>query len=433
MHRRTFLEAGGAAAFGLAIGGCSSRVRPETVLSPVPRRRLVELVPVDASWDRIIRTTVGLRPHRDSGFVLRAERFDEKTVIHNFGHGGSGMSLSWGTASLAADLAVPHTERRAAVIGCGIVGLTSARMLQRRGFEVTIYAASVPPNTTSNMSWAAFTPTSGLVSADHRTPEWDEQFRRAVEIAYREHQLLVGSRYGVSWLDEYTATDNPNGRGGGGGGGRGAGAGGAGGGRGAGAGAAGAAASGLAPLLSAAVRTGSVVLGPGEHPFASQFAIQRPTIRFEPSIYLDALMRDVLAFGGHIVVRAFEAPRDLMSLNESLIVNCSGLGAKALFGDEELIPEKGQLAVLVPQAEVTYSVAGMMPRSDGIVLGHVSQRGVWSLDVDEDKRTQVVDAAIAFFATMRSPSPGMRAMSRAATSVAPAVAPPVESFFGRES
>src|ERR1019366_6591804 len=97
-------------------------------------------------------------------------------------------------------------------------------MLQRRGFEVTIYAASVPPNTTSNMSWAAFTPTSGLVSADHRTPEWDEQFRRAVEIAYREHQLLVGSRYGVSWLDEYTATDNPNGRGGGG---RGAGAGGA--------------------------------------------------------------------------------------------------------------------------------------------------------------------------------------------------------------
>jgi hypothetical protein len=156
-------------------------------------------------------------------------------------------------------------------------------------------------------------------------------------------------------------------------------------------------------------------------------------MRFEPSIYLDELMRDVLAFSGRIVVRAFDTPRDLMSLSESLIINCSGLGAKTLFGDEELIPEKGQLAVLVPQAEVTYSAAGMMPRSDGIVLGHVSQRGVWSLDVDEDKRKQVVDAAIAFFAGMRSPSSGMRATSRAATSVAPAVAPPVESFFGRES
>ena len=56
-----------------------------------------------------------------------------------------------------------HTERRAAVMGSGVVGLTSARELQRRGFDVTIYAATVPPDTTSNMSLAGFTPTSGLV------------------------------------------------------------------------------------------------------------------------------------------------------------------------------------------------------------------------------------------------------------------------------
>jgi D-amino-acid oxidase len=432
MHRRSFLEASGSAAFGLALGGCASRVRPETVLAP--RRRLVSLVPVEASWDRIIRTTVGLRPHRDSGFVLKTERFDEKTVIHNYGHGGAGMSLSWGTGLLAADLAMAHAERRAAVIGCGIVGLTSARQFQRRGFDVTIYAASLPPNTTSNMSWAAFTPMSGLVSNDRRTPEWDEQFRRAVEISYKEHQLLAGMRYGVSWLNEYSPTDNPSGGRGGAGGGRGGGGGsGAGGdagrGGGAGAGASGTSAPPPPPLLPPTVRTGAVVLGPGEHPFATAYAVQRPTMRFEPSMYLDALMRDVLAFGGRIVVRSFDTPRDLMSLGESLIVNCSGLGAKALFGDEELVPDKGQLAVLIRQAEVNYSVAGMMPRSDGIVLGHVSERGVWSLDVDEDRRKQVVDTAIAFFSRMRSPSP----LAQQANSGAPVVAPPVESFFGRES
>ena len=92
---------------------------------------------------------------------------------------------------MAADLALGHGERRAAVIGSGVVGLTSARELQRRGFDVTIYAASLPPDTTSNMSLAGWTRTSGLVQVDQRTPEWEEQFRQAARIAYRRLQFLV--------------------------------------------------------------------------------------------------------------------------------------------------------------------------------------------------------------------------------------------------
>ena len=417
MDRRTFLRAGSAAAIGLAIEGCATRSNVAR-----PRRRLVTLVPVDVSWDRVIRTTTGLRPHRDSGFVVKAERLDDRTVIHNFGHGGAGMSLSWGTAHLAADLAMAHTERRAAVIGCGIVGLTSARILQRRGFDVTIYAASLPPDTTSNMSLAAFTPTSGLVSDDHRTPEWDDQFRRAVEIAYREHQLLAGPRYGVSWIDDYSLTDSAvGGRGGRIGGGNAAGQGLAGG--------LGAGGRGTGSLLPPSVTLGREVLEPGEHPFASRYARRSPTMRFEPSIYLDALMRDVIAFGGRIVVRAFESPADFASLPESLIVNCTGLGAKRLFGDEELVPVKGQLTVLVPQSEVTYSLGTMLPRSDGVILGHVMDRGNWSLDVDEEERQRVVEYHIRLFSGMRAPDPG----SRLAPPGAPASIPPVESFFGRES
>ena len=168
------------AAVGFAVDGCAPKTaaRPQT---SAPRRSPVRLPVVNASWDRVIRTTIGLRPHRPSGFVLRADRLDAKTLIHNYGHGGSGMSLSWGTASMATDLALAHTERRAAVLGSGVVGLTSARELQRHGFDVTIYAATVPPDTTSNMSLAGFTPTSGLVDTDKRTPEWDAQFRQAVQ------------------------------------------------------------------------------------------------------------------------------------------------------------------------------------------------------------------------------------------------------------
>jgi len=236
MYRRTFLKAGGMAALGLGLGGCATRQSPRIR----PAGPSLDLPPVNISWDRIIRTTVGLRPHRPSGCVLRVEKIDAKTVIHNYGHGGAGISLSWGTGYLAADFAIEHGDRRAAVIGCGAVGLAAARQLQRRGFEVTIYAMAVPPDTTSNMALAGFTPTSGLVEVDRRTPEWDTQFRRAAEIAYRQLQLLTGAHYGVSWIDSYSTMNDLRAPG------------------------AGEAGSGLLP---SSLQTGRVVLQPGAHPF----------------------------------------------------------------------------------------------------------------------------------------------------------------------
>jgi glycine/D-amino acid oxidase-like deaminating enzyme len=403
VNRRKFLEAGGAAALGMALGGCGSLQR-----SGRTRRPRVNLVPVEVAWDRIIRTTVGLRPYRPSGFVVRADRLDDKTVIHNYGHGGAGMSLSWGTAALAADLAMQHTDRRAAVIGCGVVGLTTARTLQRRGFDVSIHAAALPPDTTSNMSFAGFTPTSGVVSFDRRTPEWDAQFRSAVEIAYRQIQLLVGPRYGVSWIDDYAPTNSVGGRGES---------------RPRGDGSQGGA------LLPSGLELGRVQLEEGEHPFATRYAWRHPSLRFEPSIYLDALHRDVLTFGGRVTVRSFDTARDLGSLPESLIFNCTGLGAKRLFGDDELTPVKGQLVVLVPQPEVNYMMATMLPRQDGIVLGHVMEPGVWTLDVNEEERRRVIEYHLRMFSGMR-PSERLVAVT---TGGVPATIPPVESFFGRES
>ena len=310
MDRRNLLKTGTMGFLGLGLGGCATGLG---------RGGSVALAPVRASWDRVIRTTVGLRPYRPSGFVLRAEKLDAKTIIHNYGHGGSGMSLSWGTGFMAAEMATEQEDRRAAVIGCGVVGLTTARQLQRRGFDVTIYAMAVPPNTTSNMSLAGFTPTSGLVETDQRTRVWDAQFRRAVEIAYEQLQLLIGPKYGISWTNGYAMLDAPP------------------------ANAAaqpesGATRTSRQALLPPEVRTGRVVLGPGEHPFPTPYVSYRPSIRIEPSIYLDALVEDVLLFGSDIVIRKFDTPQDLMSLEESVIVNCTGLGSYTLFNDRELTP-----------------------------------------------------------------------------------------------
>ena len=386
MNRRSWLKTGSLAALGFGLGACAP-TRTARVNAPsgaTPTRRSVNLPLIEASWDRVIRTTVGLRPHRDAGFVLRADKLDSKMLIHNYGHGGSGMSLSWGTGYIAAEMALQLEQRRAAVIGCGVVGLTSARQLQRRGFDVTIYAMAIPPDTTSNMSLAGFTPTSGLIDDDRRTPEWDAQFRRAVEIAYRQLQLLAGPNYGVSWIPSYNLMNEVRTQG------------------------------SESQLLPQDVRGSRTVLGPGEHPFPTKYAVEQATMRFEPSIYLDALTRDFLLFGGHIVIRKFDTPRDMMSLNEPVIVNCTGLGSRALFSDDEVLPLKGQLTHLVPQAEINYQTLGggsipapggfgihMMPRHDGIALGGTSERNVWTLEPNEEARQRIVSEHIKLFASMR--------------------------------
>lgn len=380
MDRRTFVAAGSMAFAGAVLGGCATRRAPRATPRPALR-----LTPVDVSWDRVIRTTVGLRPHRPSGFVLRAEKLDAKTVIHDYGHGGAGISLSWGCGQVAAEQAVATGERRAAVIGCGAVGLAAARQLQRRGFDVTIYAMAVPPDTTSNMALAGFTPTSGLVALDRRTPEWDAQLRHVADISYRQLQLLVGRGYGISWLYSYFPTDDA------------------------------AVQSGANQLLPD-LREEQTLLQPGEHPFPSKYALRRPTIRIEPSIYLDAVLRDFLLLGGRVVIRKFDMPRDLMSVPEPVIVNCTGLGSRALFGDDEVLPLKGQLTVLVPQSEIDYQTAGggpnipgllglhTMPRADGIALGGTSERGVWTLEPNEEMRRAIVEGHMQFFRSMRGPA-----------------------------
>ena len=170
---------------------------------------------------------------------MKSEKLDHKTVVHNYSHGGAGMSLAWGTGYLAADMALAHGSRRAAVIGSGVTGLCAARQLQRRGFDVTIYAKAIPPHTTSNMSLAHWSPVSRVVAMNERTPQWDEQFRFAAEVAYRELQLLGGRDYGISWIDRYRPMDE------------------------------------LPPeriespraLLPSHLRAGLEVLGPGQHPF----------------------------------------------------------------------------------------------------------------------------------------------------------------------
>ena len=163
MDRRGFLR-GAAATSALLM---AARSWP-SFASALDRER--HFAPVKVARNRVIRTVVGLRPYRSEGFVIDAERLGQRLLVHNYGHGGAGVTLSWGTSSLAVDLArdfvqarrTRTTKRRFGVLGCGVMGLSTGRLLQQRFQDgpgtVTIYAKDLPPDTTSNIAGALWYP-----------------------------------------------------------------------------------------------------------------------------------------------------------------------------------------------------------------------------------------------------------------------------------
>jgi D-amino-acid oxidase len=96
----------------------------------------------------------------------------------------------------------------------------------------------------------------------------------------------------------------------------------------------------------------------------------------------------------------------VLALPEPCVVNCTGLGAAALFGDEELTPVKGQLSVLLPQPEVDYAALAddlyMFPRSDGIILGGTHERGVWTTEPDLAVQEKILARHAALFGAMKA-------------------------------
>lgn len=354
--RRTVLFSGLAMAGAVGLAGCVRTAHPDgssTGVQPV----------VDVTEDRIIKQSAGLRPFRSSGFLVSSEQIGSKTVIHNYGHGGCGVTLSWGTAKMALDIATQSPHRTAAVLGCGVIGLTTARLLQDHGFDVEIYAASLPPDTTSNVAAGVFGVTD---IADDLTGPFLSQLQFAARYAHSYFQTFVGRpEYGVKWFSLYVLGDRPI----------------------------------EAPPEFAVTPElyPMTQFGPGEHPFSTPYAASVPTLIAETNVFIPQLMDDVLLAGGKINVRSFNTTDEFESLMQPLVINCTGLGAKELFGDRELTPTRGQILFMPPQPSLDYGYIDpkndlyMFPRSDGIVFGGSHEVGETSTEPDPAVTTRILE------------------------------------------
>ena len=355
-RRRLLQSAAGLGGLGmLGLGGCATAAGSSppgagaNYRDPVPN-----LQPVRAHADRLFDITVCLRPFRAQGPRLDTETIGGTLIVHNYGHGGSGWSLSWGSSTIAVKKAMASSPRQVAVVGCGALGMTSAILAQRAGAQVTIYARDLYPQVRSARATGSWTPDSRIALKGPAGPGfaalWEEMARTSFK-TYRDYLGLPGNP--VVWNDRYTVSDidprdpkSPR---------------------------------PADPLGFGEYHESIADLTPrtermpaGSTPFQAPFVYRSESMMFNLRDYGHTLMMDFLAAGGRFVRTEFNAPAELAQLKEKVVINCPGYAARALWKDESVVPVRGQIGWLIPQGEVDYGVyyngVSVLSRTDGIVV-----------------------------------------------------------------
>ena len=313
------------------------------------------LAPIRARTDRIFDIAVCLRPFRAAGPRLDTERLGDTLVVHNYGHGGSGWSLSWGSSAIAVAKAMQGNPPEVAVIGCGALGLTSAILAQRAGARVTIYAAELLPRTRSARASGAWTPDSRIALTSAAAPDFAALWEQMARTSYKAHRDYLGLPGApVEWTDFYSVeVDEPP-------------------------------PANPAPPPAASLDFASygrriadlvpkgVTLPAAAAPFRAASVHQNEFMIFNIADYGHTLLNDFFAAGGHYRHAEFRHPSQIAALGTRVAINCTGYGARALWHDDSVTPVRGQIARLIPQADVHYGLyyrhVYVVPRRDGLVV-----------------------------------------------------------------
>ena len=96
IERRSLLRGGLGAAAMLGLQACAPASRVQATPPPPAPGKRASLVPIRITPDQLIDMKCCIRPLRAAGPNLGTEMIGDTLVVHNYGHGGSGWSLSWG-------------------------------------------------------------------------------------------------------------------------------------------------------------------------------------------------------------------------------------------------------------------------------------------------------------------------------------------------
>jgi D-amino-acid oxidase len=289
---------------------------------------------------------VGIRPHRTGGLRLSLEPYQggRKYLIHNYGHSGAGITLSWGCASVVVDYLetvmnlrrTSATRTRVAILGSGVIGLTTATEIRRKWplLPITIYAKGAPgaespdvAKTTSFLAGGQFEPS--IISDEYTNSNrallnsyLRASAKRIKEIEASGHAADFGiaRRKNYAFDGEYTGFDEF-----------------------------------IPGDVVASYRRGAL-------PFANMrdsggrrlIGREYSTWLMNPRILLPKLAADLAARNVQRKVMTFENQQQVADLSENVVINCTGMGAKALFNDDKMVPKRG-LVVRLPNEKQRFN------------------------------------------------------------------------------
>ncbi len=323
------------------------------------------LKPLDLSIENLTKITVCTRPFRAAGPRLEAVTVNGKTIVHNYGHGGSGWSLAWGYAEDARDLVAAGRPKSVAVLGAGAIGLTTAIAIAETGADVTVFARELPTESRSARATGVWSPSSRIglgaaVDADFPA-RWEALARRSyarhltyvgragdpveftprfyVKSETREAQLIDQSDEGEDFLDLDRRLR------------------------------------GMVPPWTD--RNGS--------PFPTEAGVEGGLVMtFNIADYSRQMTDVFLAMGGRIERADIASMADLAGLPGDMVVNCAGYDAKTLVNDASLIPVRGQIAWMAPQTDRLYGVfhrdVMVLSRRDGLLIQETGENDYYGYD-----------------------------------------------------
>jgi D-amino-acid oxidase len=238
------------------------------------------------------------------------------------------------------------------VVGCGVIGLTTAICLREAGLDARIVASRLPEATTSSVAAAIWYPykaypEDSVLSWGGRTyevfeglagiPENGVLMREGIEIWHK------------SVPDPWWAGAVPHVR-----------------------------------------RCEEGELPPG---YTDGHAFVAPVV--EMPVYLEYLMNRFASAGGSVERRVLSS---LDEVDARMVVNCAGLGARDLVSDTSMRPIRGQvvrvrnpgLERFILDEENPEGVTYIVPRSHDCILGGTADEGAWDLEPDPDTASGIL-------------------------------------------